>query len=94
MSDKRFLTNDEIESIISFIKPQQGIPVETADIVVKNNKNSLRKQLITQKIYPEMIPELANMIEQQYVYSNIQTGESVGVIGAQSIGEKQTQTSI
>jgi intein/homing endonuclease len=34
------------------------------------------------------------MIEQQYMETKIQAGESVGVIGAQSIGEKQTQTTL
>ena len=91
MSSKRFLTEYEIENILSFITPQIGIPTETANIVVTTNKNALRKQLITQQIYPEMIPDLANIIEQQYMSSNIQPGESVGVIGAQSIGEKQTK---
>ena len=94
MSSKRFLTEYEIENILSFITPQIGIPTETANIVVTTNKNALRKQLITQQIYPEMIPDLANIIEQQYMSSNIQPGESVGVIGAQSIGEKQTQTTL
>jgi hypothetical protein len=41
-----------------------------------------------------MIPQLKNMIEKQYNDSIVQPGESVGVISAQSIGEKQTQTTL
>lgn len=91
---KRKLTEDEIEYIISFIKPQKGIPTETSNSIVNNNKNDLIKQLSSQMIYPEMIEKLKYIIEQQYFSSLIQAGESVGVIGAQSIGEKQTQTTL
>ena len=94
MSVQRQLTEYEIKSIISFIKPQQGIPLETAMSVVKANKDALRKQLVTQMIYPSMIPILKGMIERQYQSSRIQAGESVGVIGAQSIGERQTQSTL
>ena len=94
MSKLRQLSEYEIESIISFIVPQQGIPPETAMSVVNSNKNRLKQQLIGQMIYPEMIPQLKHMIEKQYNESLIQAGESVGVVSAQSIGEKQTQTSV
>jgi len=94
MSKKRCLTEYEIESILSFITPQKCIPTETSASVVTTNKNKLRHQLIGQLIYPEMIPQLKNMIEKQYNDSIVQPGESVGVISAQSIGEKQTQTTL
>ena len=95
MTEKRVLTNYEIEDILSFIKPQPGIPVDTAMSVVKANKQLLRDQLLKGKlIYPEMIKSLKDMIEYQYNETIIQAGESVGVIGAQSIGEKQTQTTL
>ena len=94
MSKQRCLTEYEIESILSFITPQKCIPTETSASVVATNKNKLRHQLIGQLIYPEMIPQLKNMIEKQYNDSIIQAGESVGVISAQSIGEKQTQTTL
>lgn len=90
----RSLTEYEIDSILSFIKPQKGIPLETGLSVVAINKKELRAQLVSVQIYPGMIPSLAEMIEKQYFESKIQAGESVGVIGAQSIGEKQTQTTL
>jgi hypothetical protein len=94
MSIQRQLTEYEIDSILSFIKPQQGIPEETALSVFNANINQLKKQLVGKQIYPEMIPDLRQMIEKQYNSSKIQPGESVGVIGAQSIGEKQTQSTL
>ena len=92
--NKRFLTKLEIENIISFIKPQKGIPQDSALIVVKHNKDKLYKQLKTQQIYPNMIPSLKEMLRKQYIQSLIQSGHCVGVIGAQSIGEKQTQSTL
>lgn len=93
-STKRLLTEYEIKSILSIVKPQKGIPSKTAKSVAQNARKALKQQLVTQMIYPEMIPSLKDMITQQYMSSKIQPGESVGVIGAQSIGEKQTQTTL
>ena len=94
MSTKRLLTEYEIDDIISIIKIQDGIPIETSNSVSNANKEALRQQLKNQLIYPEMIKKLKKSVEEQYFSSLIQPGESVGVIGAQSIGEKQTQTSV
>jgi len=94
MSLKRPLTKYEIENILSFITPQGSIPIDAARAIVKENKKLLRKQLKSILVYPEVIPSLKVMIEQQYMETKIQAGESVGVIGAQSIGEKQTQTTL
>ena len=70
------------------------IPLESAISVVKNNKEKLRNQLKNQEIYPEVIPELKESIKKFYNNSMVQAGESVGVICAQSIGEKNTQTTL
>ena len=90
----RLLTNDEIENMISFIQPQKGIPVDTALSITNIQKEKLRVQLRKQKIYPEIIPALKDEIEKSYYACLIDPGDSVGVISAQSIGEKQTQTTL
>ena len=90
----RLLTEEEIENILVFIKPQPTVPLDTAMSVVNMNKARLRQQLKKQKIYPAMIEKLGEQIEKSYRASMIQVGESVGVICAQSIGEKQTQTTL
>ena len=94
MSTKRPLTSDEIENILLMIQPQLGIPVEAAISIVNYNKKDLRNQLVNIRVYPEVIPKLYKEIEYQYLSSLIQAGESVGVLAAQSIGEKQTQTTL
>lgn len=90
----RLLTNDEIENMINFIQPQKGIPKDTALSITNIQKERLRKQLRTQKVYSEIIPALKDEIEKAYYASLIDPGDSVGVISAQSIGEKQTQTTL
>lgn len=88
----RYLTIDEIEDIISFIKPIKGIPIESAISIVNINKERLRKQLKNQKVYPIIIPKLKQSLNKFYLESIINPGESVGIICAQSIGEKNTQS--
>jgi aspartyl-tRNA(Asn)/glutamyl-tRNA(Gln) amidotransferase subunit B len=51
----RLLTNDEIENMIAFIQPQKGIPVDTALSITNIQKEKLRVQLRTQKIFPELV---------------------------------------
>ena len=51
----RLLTEEEIENMLSFIKPQPAVPLDTAMSVVNINKARLRLQLQGQKVYPQMI---------------------------------------
>lgn len=94
MSKKRLLTEDEIEKILSVVTINLEIPVETAISIANANKELLRQQLVKVLIYPEMIEKLYDSVNRQYNSSLIQAGESVGVTSAQSIGEKQTQTTL
>lgn len=92
--NKRKLTLEEIDFVLDFIKPNMSIPEETALSITKIQKDELRKQLINQEVNPKIIPELKTEIEKKYMSSLITPGESVGIICAQSIGEKQTQNSV
>jgi DNA-directed RNA polymerase beta' subunit len=90
----RLLTNQEIEYIIDFMVPQKGIPIESANSINELNKERFRKQLVGQTVYPEIIPQLKANLYKTWNNSQIQPGECVGVICAQSIGEKNTQTAL
>lgn len=90
----RTLTKKEIEGILDFIVPQEGIPRAAAKSIVEKNKNRYRAQLTQVQVYTEIIPKLKESLEKDYICSLIQPGESVGIIGAQSIGEKNTQTTL
>jgi DNA-directed RNA polymerase beta' subunit len=91
---KRFLSVEEIEDIISFIKPQKGIPKLTALSICDKLKNKLRVTLRNQYINPKCIQELRTILERQYFKSVIDPGTSVGIIMAMAIGEKQTQNTL
>ena len=87
----RYLDEDEIENILDFITLQKGIPTATAIAICESNKDRFRKQLDKLKIYPSIIPKLKEQLQKEYFTSLIDAGESVGIIMAQSIGEKNTQ---
>ena len=87
---KRVLTDTEIEYILDFLKPNKSIPIESAISIIKNLKIRFLKQLKTIEIYPELIDELKKQIEKNYRESLITPGESVGILAAQSIGERNT----
>lgn len=94
MNVKRKLSQNEIEDILSFITPNPHIPSKVANSIIETSKNELREQLVKIQIYPEMISELKNQIIKLHTESQIPNGESVGIITAQSIGEKQTQSNL
>lgn len=92
MEKQRKLTKKEITNILDFIKPNPYIPEEVAQNVADTIKADMEVQLKQIVIYPSLIPELKRELKQQYIDSLIEPGEAVGVITAQSIGEKQTQS--
>lgn len=90
----RSLTLKEIEFILDFIKPLKALPSETANSIVEIQKKPLRAQLEKVKIYPELINTLKARVQSDFISTLIQPGESVGVVAAQSIGEKNTQSTL
>lgn len=88
------LTEEQIDFILDFIKPQLNIPPETARSIVNINKTKLINQLRRIEIYPELIPELKKEIMKYYFDSLISPGESVGITVAHSIGEMNTQLTL
>ena len=90
----RRLTEEEIEQITSFIQPNNYIPKEVSDSLVSKLKDSIVKPLKNVQVYPEIIPYLADKIKNEYFNTLVQPGECVGVLTAQCIGEKQTQSNL
>ena len=90
----RYLTQEEIQKIVSFVPLNKHIPSE----ISIQNRNDVVSEIVKDlkdiQIYPQMIPKLARMIEKKYNESLIQSGEMVGILCAQSIGEKQTQSTL
>jgi DNA-directed RNA polymerase beta' subunit len=91
---KRKLTTQEIDDILSFIKPQKGLPEEIAICVQSKQKNDYFKQLKDIEIYPSKIPAIKEKLEILYNKSLVEAGKSVGAISSSSIGEQNTQQSL
>ena len=90
----RNLTSQEIDDIIQVIPPNKCIVDIVSESIRNNQIEGIKKQLKTIKLYPSLIPQLKSEIEKQYYKTMIQPGESVGIITAQSIGERQTQSTL
>jgi len=94
---KRSLTTEEIETLLSKIDQevcQYNIPKATQNATNTLIKNNLRDQLKKIKIFPLGIPRLEREMINYYHTSQIQPGASVGIVTAQSIGERQTQMTL
>jgi DNA-directed RNA polymerase II subunit RPB1 len=93
MSCKVRLTSEQIEDIVSTIRPGYMFKdVEYSD--VENARENIRRQLKNVEIYPEKLQALKDIIEREYHLAQISPGECVGVLAASSIGEQNTQSSL
>jgi DNA-directed RNA polymerase II subunit RPB1 len=91
---KRKLTNKEIENILEVLQPPRGLPQDVQNSLKNKYRKDIHSQLLEIEIYPEMIPKLKRQITRQFHKTLIQPGENVGVLTAQSIGERQTQMTL
>lgn len=93
-SSKRVLTSEEIEDIVMSLEPVKSIPHVVSESHINVARNRTREMLKSVYVYPEIIPQLKRKICNDYLSSRIQPGESVGIVTAQSIGERQTQMTL
>ena len=91
---KTKLSPDQINEICLAIPLNRALPIRVAESMVHNIREKLRKQLLTIMIYSECFKTFKDEIVSQYYKTLAQAGEAVGVITAQSIGERQTQTTL
>lgn len=91
---KRLLTENEISDILSVIKPHRGIPIDIATNICQLFQKKIRNSLVNSVVYPEILQTLKAQIETAYETTKVQSGESVGVILAQSFGQSQTQSTL
>lgn len=85
---------EEMEWVLDFIPLNPMIPPETSRSINRLTKEEIKEQLIDVEVYPDVIPELKKEIKKHYYDSQIQVGESVGILAAQSIGERNTQSTL
>ena len=93
---KRNLKPAEINFILNDIPSL--IPTSLNDDIKKKFidylLNTFRKELESIKTYKSLIPQIKENLEKYTRKALIQPGESVGVVCAQSIGERQTQLTL
>ena len=94
MMKKRALTYDEIHNILDFLTPSISIPGRIADNICDSTRRDMKEQLESVNVYPSIIPKLKLNLMKQYNSSLIHPGECIGILCAQSIGEKNTQTAL
>lgn len=94
MSDKRKLTIDEINNIVFSLNIPVSIPLNIHNSILNITRENIKEQLEKIEIYPDMISKLKEKIYNNFLYTLASTGESVGVLAAQSIGERQTQMTL
>lgn len=88
------LNEDDIDEIIKECKRASRIPQEIADQIQNRQNTILEEELRKIKILPEKIDEFKKNIITKYHCAQATPGECIGIIGAQSIGERQTQTTL
>lgn len=92
MSVKIRLSDVEMDDIITSLNMKKAN--QATESVYLHVIEKLRQQLSKVELYPEMLTEFKNNIIRQFFTSKVSAGENVGILIAQSIGEKQTQMSI
>jgi len=93
--EKRLLTEEEVQTVLDGL--DEGIMLVSEKIkkeTMSRHIEKLRAQLKTVVLYPSMLSELKKKIHEHFRMSWISPGENVGVLCAQSIGEKQTQSTL
>lgn len=89
-----FLSVKQIEEICDLIPLNKSIPKNVAESIRERIKTKLRNDLKKVQIYPEIFEKFKKEILHYYHKTMTCAGEAVGIITAQSIGERQTQTTL
>ena len=93
----RRLTREEMDYITDFLVPQKGIPEEMGDAIIQRHKAAVNAQLAKVEINENVgdcINKIKRVLADSYFQSLATAGDSVGIICAQSIGEKNTQSTL
>lgn len=94
LSTKKYLDLDEIKYVLEDLQPIYSIDNNISKQIFDKHIEFLNKELKKIKIYPSKIEQLKLKITKHYYNSQINAGDSVGILTAQSIGERQTQLTL
>lgn len=91
----RRLTTDEIANIVMDLGNDMTVSSERMkEEMLSRHRKQIEDQLAAIEVYPEVIPALRREIHSHFYDALVVPGENVGVLCAQSIGEKQTQSTL
>lgn len=90
----RFLTEEEIEEIVDVCDWRSNVPKDLYEQRKNNQDRIIRRELSKIKLIPDKYSEFKTKIMHKYHSARATPGECVGIIGAQSIGEKHTQSTL
>ena len=93
---KRKLSKLEIDNLFSDFDSffPKYLDKSLRNSTLQQVKNSLIEEFEKYEVYPEIIPNLKKCVNEKLKQCVIPAGEMVGVICAQSIGERQTQLTL
>ena len=88
------LTPQQIDEICERIPVNPNLPERVRLSTAARIRTRLANDLAAIRIYPELFPKLKAEVERYYYQTLAASGEAVGVQVAQSIGERQTQSTL
>ena len=91
IQQKQYLTDEQIDYVLQDIEPVCNFDKNISNNIYNNIRNNFVNELKKVQVYPDVLDEMRNTIRKQYYSTQVSPGESVGVLTAQSIGERQTQ---
>jgi DNA-directed RNA polymerase beta' subunit len=93
-SSMRPLTSEELDSMTNFIQPRHNIPIDVETRICMLRKAPIINQLKNVLVVESIVPTLKKELEIRFYKSLMSPGECVGIIGAQSMGEFNTQATL
>lgn len=93
---KRKIKEDDLDYLFSDYKDYfpNFLDEKLKEKVLNNIIEPLKEQFRKEEIYEETLPEIKEEIKRYTIQSIVPTGEMIGVLCAQSIGERQTQLTL
>lgn len=88
------INEEEILFLLDFIPRKKNLPSKIEEYQYNLNYNKFYFKLKGKKIYKILLPKLKEELMKQFYNSLISAGEPVGIISAQTLGEKLTQTKL
>jgi len=91
--EKRILTENEIKCILNTVVFKSS-STSVSKNVTAILRDKLRKQISDVELYPMVIPRIILELKKQISKTFVPAGDAVGIVTAQSVGERQTQMTL